>query len=371
MTDEPASRNLRWWQFIGPWPIRPLAVTLFAGFYFTFNAAASVVLDADLLGDVGVGANVLSIIAAAAVVWALLFAAQRWEERGRMNLAAYILIFFISSIAGVLVRSYIGQLADRILESPGYFLGTVARVAVPLLAINSIIGLATARLAAQVNRTEAALTLARQQQNWMIQADEQARRQVADTLHDRVQANLIAACLQLQGIDPTDRSGIDEVIDRLESLRKFDVRRAARALSPTLSEVGLASSLAELASQYEPTMVTSVRVHEHADGFHSKFDERTRLGCYRIIEQALLNSAVHGRATACMVNIDVTTELDASELSLTVVDDGIGFSDLVPQSGSGSALISTWVRTLGGQWSWGSLPDGGVRVTVRLRMSHL
>ncbi len=372
MSDTVSPRlDLRWWQYIGPWPIRPLPVAIFASVFFGFTAAAAAVLETELVANVTFVSNVVSVVSAALIVWLALWLAQRWEDRHRLNLAAYLVVFLIVTVIGVTVRTYVGQISDLVYLSPVTYLSTVLRVAIPLAAVNSIVGVATARLAAQVEQTQAALALTRLQQDWMLAADEQARRQIADTLHDQVQATLIAACLQLQAVSPDDRDGIDAVIDRLEELRKIDVRRVARALSPTLSEVGLGSSLAELASQYEPGMVTLISVSAQADGSQGYADERTRLGCYRIVEQALLNAAVHGRAHTCEVFVDVEDRADDRAVVVTVDDDGRGFGGGVPEPGSGSALISTWVRTLRGEWLWQERPEGGVHLQVRIPASQV
>ena len=372
MTDAASSNlQLRWWQYIGPWPIRPLPVTIFAALFFAFTAAATAVLETEFVVNVSFASQTLSVLAAAVVIAGLLWPARRWQERHPLNLVTYLLVFVMVTLVGVVVRTYVGGIADVLFSSPAVFISTTLRVAIPLIAVNSIVGVATARLAAQVEQTQAALALTRLQQDWMLAADEQARRQIAETLHDQVQAALIAACLQLQTIEPHDRVGIDAVIGRLEELRKVDVRRVARALSPTLSEVGLGSSLAELASQYEPGMVTLISVSPGADGSQGDVDERTRLGCYRIVEQALLNAAVHGKARTSEVCVDVSTAGSDRSVVLTIDDDGRGFTGGVPEPGSGSALISTWVRTLGGEWLWTDRPEGGVRVQVRLPASQV
>jgi len=355
-------RVLPWWRYIGPWPIRPLIVALFGASFFAFTASATVLVQPDLTTDVTPLTQFISVLLGSIIVWATLSLGRRWQERHGMGLFVYLSLTMVSSLAALSVRSYVGGVAEIVFDSPGALALSVLRLWIPVLAINSIVGATTARLEAQVQQTTAALAVTRVQQDWMLEADERARRQVADTLHDQVQAALIAACLHLQTVEPSDRAAIDAVIGRLEHLRKVDVRRAARALSPTLSEVGLASSLAELGSQYEPGMLTFVKVSPQIDGAGSRVDERTRLGCYRIVEQALLNSAVHGGARNCHVNVECTVE----GILVTVIDDGAGFRGIDPQAGSGSALISTWARTLDGTWSWDEPDSGGVRLLVHL-----
>lgn len=352
--------ELRWWQYIGPWPIRPVAVTIFVALFFAFTAAASAILETELVANVSFTAQVVSVAAAATATWILLTFAARVQRRHSLDFVSYLGAFLIVASVATVIRTIVGGLTQLFFNSPLAMTSTILRVWVPLVIVNAILGVSTARLQYQVSQTQAALDLARRQQEWLILSDEVARRQVADTLHDQVQASLIAACLHLQSTDPSDRRSIDAVIDRLEELRKVDVRRAARALSPTLSEVGLSSSLSELASQYEPGMVTLVNVDPRLDT-HRLVDERTRLGIYRIIEQALLNSAVHGRARVCDVRV-----MCNDGIRIEVDDSGEGFADEDALHGAGGALISTWTRALEGTWSWGNRPEGGARLTVDL-----
>lgn len=350
--------RLRWWQYIGPWPIRPLSVTIFVALFFGFTASATAILEAELVANVSFVTQFISVTVSAAVTWVLLTVLARFQRRHTLNLPAYLLAFLFVAACATVIRTYVGQLTELFFNSPFAMISSIGRVWIPLVVVNSVIGVSTARLRFQVKQTQEALDLAREQQEWLILSDEIARRQVADTLHDQVQASLIAACLQLQATDPSDRRGIDAVIDRLEELRKVDVRRAARALSPTLSEVGLASSLSELASQYEPGMITLISVDPQLDTYRL-VNERTRLGIYRIVEQALLNSAVHGHARVCDVRVTCH-----DGIRIEVTDSGRGFPDGEASQGAGGLLISTWTRTLDGTWSWGNRPEGGAHLTV-------
>ena len=185
------------------------------------------------------------------------------------------------------------------------------------------------------------------------------RQQVASALHDRVQAGLIGACLQLQSVIPRVGEGeaelLEKVIDSLEELRGLDVRRAVRSLSPNLREVDLESALTDLTETYSPGMVTLLDIEVTSAPYE------TRLGAYRIVEQSLLNSAMHGHASECEVSIRER----AGVLDVFVRDNGAGLPDVVV-AGLGSTLVSTWCHTLGGTWSRESLAHGGTLVHARL-----
>lgn len=353
--------DLPWWRYIGPWDIRPGPVALFTAIFFFFTAIATAVLETQTVANVSFTEQAISVVVAGLSVWVILIGARRWQRRRPFGLVVYLGAFLAAAASGVVLRAYLSGIETIILATPLTFLATLVRIWIPLVVVNSIIGVTTERLRRQIDQTETALALAREQQEWLIDSDERARRQVADDLHDRVQAGLIAACLQLQAVEVRDPSQIDAVIQRLEEMRKIDVRRAARALSPTLSEVGLSSSLAELSAPYEPAMVTVVAVDPSIDG-QGGVDERTRLGLYRIAEQALLNAAGHGRARTCQI----TVRREDSAVIMTIEDDGDGFPVTEPRAGTGAALISTWARTLGGTWSWGPRESPGARVQVHV-----
>jgi signal transduction histidine kinase len=149
---------------------------------------------------------------------------------------------------------------------------------------------------------------------------------------------------------------------QLEEIRSVDVRRIARALSPSLSEVDLESALNELTLQYDPGMKSTITVDSVIENKETRPSAKVLLGAYRIIEQALLNSAGHGAARLC--EIDVRVELDA--LSLTVKDDGRGFVNPPNMTGFGSTLMTTWAHSLGGSWAWKEGRNSGVVLSARL-----
>ena len=212
------------------------------------------------------------------------------------------------------------------------------------LIILALLGASQRRLQAQVDRADDALVALRQQAEALLTADEEVRRQVSLLLHDRVQAGLIAACLRLRrSLKPIpDRDAeVARVVDQLEELRTLDVRRAVHALSPNLSEVDLVSALEELSETYRPAMtVTCTQTHD------VDVPEDLRLGVYRVVEQCLLNSAMHGDAEHCTIDIAYA----GTDIIVTVTDDGVGMSSDAT-SGFGTTLIDTWCRVLGAQWS--------------------
>lgn len=360
--------GLPWWRYIGPWPLHPWAVFWLMGAFFNW------VSNNNLLLSGGSAPSTLLLTVAILGLTPAIFLAlslagiKRFAPRLAATLPAYLLTLLVLVALTMGLRIAMGQIPRELLEqSPILVALAFLRVWVLLLVILAVTGLITLRLQRQVDRTEQALEISRQQQVAMLNADELTRRQISALLHDRVQAGLIAACLELQAYsaerDQRDRASVDRVIERLEHLRRMDVRLAARTLSPSLSEVDLLSALEELAAQYEPGMRTEVTVDARIELPESHIDSQVLLGAYRIVEQSLLNAAGHGHARVCRVDVGVSPR---GELVVAVVDDGRGLGSSTVVDGVGTTLITTWVRSLGGTWERRSSPTGGVEIRAVL-----
>lgn len=357
------SDRLPWWRYLGPWELRPVPVGIL---YFLFGGFAALTA---LTAMSGSGWDAFLLVAPGAflssgLVIAVLWLGRRYQLTHGLGLGGYLAITLLSSAVGIVIRIAMGApLTPLIMGTANSAVGYVARSWGLMLVVLTIFGLGTRRLQQQVDLTTEALAQTREQQEWMLAADERVRRQVADALHDRVQAGIIAACLQLQGLPTSDPEAQRRVIQRLEDLRRLDVRGLARALSPAIAEVGLASALEDLASQYEPGLVATVAVDEAVECIPGEAGLQVRLGCYRIAEQALLNAAVHARAETCSVDVRV----EGSEVVLRVADRGMGLGHQPHRPGLGSAVMTTWARALEGRWDWEPNASGGLDVVARLR----
>jgi glucose-6-phosphate-specific signal transduction histidine kinase len=100
----------------------------------------------------------------------------------------------------------------------------------------------------------------------------------------------------------------------------------------------------------------------------AKMNPNIGLGIYRIIEQLLLNSMLHGRAKHFTVSVSEEHE----NLLLVFTNDGELLSDENPESGHGFAIIDAWVTKFMGAWALSNQSDG-VQVLIRFPrpISHL
>jgi signal transduction histidine kinase len=197
----------------------------------------------------------------------------------------------------------------------------------------------------------------------LVHSEETLRRQTSQFLHDRVQSDLMVVGMKLKSISgrstPEVNAVIERAIERLENTRAADLKNLIQILTPNLDAGSLSSALDTLMEQYQQSM----GVIHSVDADSENLETEIKLGIYRIIEQALLNSLIHGPAH--QVQINVTTS--ASGITKVIVaDDGPGATLAGVSPGIGSAIIDSWVGILSGTRSINTSPGHGYRIEVEI-----
>jgi two-component system sensor histidine kinase UhpB len=192
---------------------------------------------------------------------------------------------------------------------------------------------------------------------------EEDRRRMARDLHDGAGQALTAARLELaalkaKGADP-DAVGritrcLDEAID--------EVRRSTTALAPpALAELGLARAIERHCEAFADAAGLHVACEVAAD--LPPLDGEVETACYRIVQEALHNTARHAGATKAWVRLRTVDH----SLRLEVGDDGSGLGETAARaSGSGIEGIRERARLLGGEIEVASAAGSGVRIAVML-----
>jgi len=380
VSDRPLSPMSTWirhpWQaalrfILGPWPIRPL---LTATSFFIIEQSAAVAL-AQSRGDSAprVSAEWLPwTLAGAGLLAASLWGMNRvlhgiaeapepgtatWRGRGR-----YLLILLAAVVIFRMVYAITGLPSIVSGQASGYRAFGIA------LSVTAVFGWSSDRLGRQVRRTQQALDLVEEQRQQLLDADEGARRDVANYLHDNVQADLVLLSIQLRSVAermPSEYADpVRSVIDELESVRLLDIRTASRRLSPDLKTIGIAGALRELAASYSGSMSITLDCAHTLDPLHPD----VALATYRVVEQGLLNAAVHARAHSVAIAItrmderatrrsdEIGVPLGNLPLYISVTNDGIALAPQVTK-GTGAAVIQAWVSRFHGSWGLESLGD--------------
>jgi len=188
-----------------------------------------------------------------------------------------------------------------------------------------------------------------------VALQDEERRRIARELHDGAGQALTAARLQLlalrkKGLAAEDAARIEHHLD--EALE--EVRRSTSALLPApLATLGLLGALRKHVASY--ARATGVDISLEAPAQLPELPPPVAAGLYRIVQEALHNTARHAGAGRASVRV---TELPGS-LSLEFDDDGRGFPDQ-----ASSQSIRERVAGLGGAVDW---PEPGRSLlTVRI-----
>jgi signal transduction histidine kinase len=353
--------------FIGPYPYNPYLI-----FLFFWSIVLSRLLP--LVTDQPSGTARWS---AAGVVFLLSFippslfaiaayTAQKARNWRTPTLPRYIIEVAIGQSLGFIYAPFL----HSILESRyGYDFQTISTINLRvflaalifvLLAL-ALMHQAERKITERLNKANELVEHLKADREELINLDEAIRRQTSSFLHDRVQSDLMVVGIKLKSIQGTSSIEINDVIDKaishLENTRSADLKNIIQVLSPNFEASGLKGSLESLIKQYESNMAITIQV----DSASEELDSHYLLGAYRIVEQGLLNSLMHGPAKKALVSI--TTDA-AGHSEIMISDDGPGADLDLVSSGVGTAVIDSWVSILNGIKTVDTVPGYGYRLQI-------
>src|SRR5215813_1886667 len=218
------------------------------------------------------------------------------------------------------------------------------------------------QLAVTFNTMLAAIDdLSKTRASQILHAQEQERKRIARELHDETSQVLTSLLISLKLLE-------ESVTDEVARERVADTRalahstlRTVRSLSidlrpSALDDLGLLPALRWYIKEYQQKC--GVEVEFSASGLKERLSPEMETATYRIVQEALTNTAKHARAHKTWV---VLVE-DGAHLRVRVRDDGRGFD-------AQAVLKTPWQdRGLGlaGMMERASLLDGSVQITSHL-----
>jgi signal transduction histidine kinase len=196
------------------------------------------------------------------------------------------------------------------------------------------------------------------------------RARLAREIHDTVAQGLSSIQMLLHAAEAADgdRPGIDHIrLARSTAADGLaDTRRFIRELAPPSLDAGLAAALRRLSQQWRRAGLR-IEVAVPPGGVDLTMDVQTAL--LRIAQGAVANVAQHADATMADIGLTVS----ATDATLVVHDDGVGFDpDLVDTGTSdsfGLRAMAERVEQLGGGLTVDSAPGRGTTVTVVVHRS--
>jgi uncharacterized protein (TIGR03382 family) len=289
-----------------------------------------------------------------------------------------VIVALFSAVRARRRVAVIGSLAIGYLTAvwPPWLIGTKGHASAAF-ALALLCGLLALLSAAELGRAAAQRRLATQrlsEQELLRQASEE-RMQIARDLHDVVAHNISVISVQantalhladhgpehawqaLATISDVSRQALAELRSVLGVLRA-DGAAAPRAPVPGLRDLGmLAANMA----------AAGLKVELEVQASPAPLPESVDLAAYRIIQEALTNSAKHSGSPGARVMV----RYRGDDMEIRVDDDGAGGLKPAAQTGTGSGIAGMTDRAqgLGGRLTAGPRPGGGFRITAVLPIS--
>jgi two-component system sensor histidine kinase UhpB len=199
----------------------------------------------------------------------------------------------------------------------------------------------------------------------VLEAQEAERIRIARELHDDIGQTLTATAIEAERAAGAPDAERDAALRRAANAVRAsldDVRRIARELRPeALDDLGLANALISLCRRVDDQsgLRAQVRIPETLP----RLSPEVELVVYRVAQESLTNVIRHARAHRA----EVAVTADASLLTLTVTDDGVGLpaADGV-NGGTGVTGMRERALLVGGRLSLRTRPDGGTEVMLQV-----
>lgn len=212
---------------------------------------------------------------------------------------------------------------------------------------------------------EAAKTRATQ----ILAAQEQERKRIARELHDETSQVLTSLLISLKVLEETVHTS--EAKERINETRSLvhQTLRAIRNLSidlrpSALDDLGLIPALRWYLKEYQVRW--NIEVDCSITGLHDRLPAEIETTIYRIIQEALTNTARHAHAT----HVRVTLKEQGEHIHITIQDNGRGFDQDAlmktpwQERGLGLAGMRERATLLKGSLTIHTCPGGGTTIDV-------
>lgn len=215
----------------------------------------------------------------------------------------------------------------------------------------------------------------KEEQNRILRAQEDVRRELARELHDGLVQRLSTLAMGLEYVRQLYRARPEAVPDEIESLRSLALRASQEArmllfeLRPlVLERDGLAAALEAYLDQM-PT--ERAKFHVDVASFSRRLILEKEEAIFDIVQEAVTNARKHAQAE----NISLHLREEDGQLVCVVEDDGRGFDVKQTERAYDRrvhfGLINTLERAemIGGYVTVESVPGEGTKVTLRVPIS--
>jgi len=208
----------------------------------------------------------------------------------------------------------------------------------------------------------------------IITGQEKERKRMAREVHDGLGQVLTALNFRLESLQVINEKEQKKLVETQHILMRAirEVRRISSGLLPVvLSDYGLAAGIKDLVQM--SVRQTNIKIlYENKFKLAHRLHRDVEVSLYRIAQESLNNALKYSQAQT----IHITLESDAEFVTLSIVDDGLGF-DLEQQlkehkqdfSGNGLASIKERSNLIGGQLLISTSPGQGTNIYLEVPLT--
>jgi PAS domain S-box-containing protein len=201
----------------------------------------------------------------------------------------------------------------------------------------------------------------------ILDAQEEERRRIAESLHNGVGQLLFATKLNFDQVAKLVPKEVFQGANQLLDEAIQETRRVSHELVPSiLNEFGLAKSIQGLCQKYSKTRI---QMHCEIIGLENRLESYLEVAVYRICQELLTNVTKHAAATRG----DVLLIEEDSEVILKVRDNGKGTSlETTSSTGIGLRTIQDRVKLLNGTFALHTPATGvGTQITIQIPIASI
>lgn len=227
-----------------------------------------------------------------------------------------------------------------------------------------------ARMKAARQQAEMSAAETHELEDRLLQISEAEQRRIGHDLHDGLSQHLTGVGMLARRLEENLRSvspAAAQDASRLLALAKSAVdltRDLCRSLSPaTLESRGLSEALRELGGHVEN--IFNIDCTVVISGEPPALDVQSRVHFYRIAQEALNNAVRHGQAKHTWLTLNCSSP----EMTLEIVDDGVGIKPGEVTHGLGLKIMRYRARKIGARLTVSPRVDGGTIIHCRYNPS--
>ncbi len=203
----------------------------------------------------------------------------------------------------------------------------------------------------------------------LFSLQERERKSIARDLHDELGQLVTAITIELRGAAKVATESTGGHVRRAEnaaSLLLRELHSVVARLRPTiLDDLGLEEAIRSYALDFERT--NGIAVALHLDPSSREIPPKVSESVYRIVQEALTNTAKHARSDTVTLSMATSEE----ELTVEIVDDGDGFDPRATEPDRLGLLgMRERAELMAGVFTLHSHPGEGTRIEMRVPLTQ-